>query len=151
MDAIKTNDEFIVIAYSQMLLNIFEKRGMVIHDHNLSDHYPLETIFREKLKNTIHDPKNIDILSEIYEVAYETEDFKKTFSLIQFMAPFVIVKKEDKRGFILFIHNPKCYFGFKSNDAVMKDVEKNINEILAGMEKKHRSIMDIFVFSRFLK
>ena len=67
-----------------------------------------------KIKNyDLNEPQNREQLKETHGEVWDTEEFTEDFTVISFMAPFVIVKsKEGVEGTIEFQHRPRYYYKF---------------------------------------
>jgi len=57
------------------------------------------------------------VLEEEYGQVWNTEELSNDFSVEGFMAPFVVVrrKSDNKRGSLMFQHDPRFYFSFKED------------------------------------
>ena len=59
------------------------------------------------------DPDRAKLEAEHGDV-WSTAEMQKDFSVIGFMAPFIVVtrKSDQKKGSLMFTHSPRFYFGF---------------------------------------
>lgn len=54
-------------------------------------------------------------LESVYGKVWDTTQLSQDFSVIGFLAPFVVVREKatGKEGSLEFCHSPRFYFGFK--------------------------------------
>jgi len=77
---------------------------------------PTEPV-RRLLVDTINsDPDGREALEAEQGQVWDTNELTKDFDVLSFLAPFVVVrrKSDHKKGMLVFQHNPRFYFSFKS-------------------------------------
>jgi hypothetical protein len=82
-------------------------------EHPVSD--PTEPVRRERLKEINAEPGSREALEGKYGQVWDTEELRKEFDVIGFMAPYVGVtrKADGVTGSLEFQHEPRYYFRFE--------------------------------------
>ncbi len=80
---------------------------------------PTENIRRELVNEINSNPNPREELEKQYgkEDVFSTEEVREKFEVLGFMAPFVVVRHKgtNKKGSLMFQHNPRIYFGYKED------------------------------------
>ena len=72
---------------------------------------------RKQMQDTINEkPLTKEALIAAYGQVWDTEDLRKEFDVMGFMAPFVVVrrKSDGRMGSLVFQHFPRFYFSFEA-------------------------------------
>ena len=72
---------------------------------------------RKQMQDTINEePLTKEALLAAYGQVWDTEDLRKEFDVMGFMAPFVVVrrKSDGQMGSLTFQHFPRFYFSFEA-------------------------------------
>ena len=72
---------------------------------------------RKQMQDTINEkPLTKEALLAAYGQVWDTEDLRKEFDVMGFMAPFVVVrrKSDGRMGSLVFQHFPRFYFSFEA-------------------------------------
>ena len=72
---------------------------------------------RKQMQDTINEkPLTKEALIAAYGQVWDTEDLRKEFDVMGFMAPFVVVrrKSDGQMGSLTFQHFPRFYFSFEA-------------------------------------
>ncbi len=78
---------------------------------------PTETTRRQMVQEINSQPGSRELLEAQHGQAWDTTELQQEFSVLGFMAPFVIVarKSDGVKGSLLFQHSPRLYYGFKED------------------------------------
>ena len=72
---------------------------------------------RKQMQDTINEkPLTKEALLAAYGQVWDTEDLRKEFDVMGFMAPFVVVRRKSngQMGSLTFQHFPRFYFSFEA-------------------------------------
>jgi hypothetical protein len=74
--------------------------------------------FRRTMIETGQPMRDLEEVLKNREPCWDTEELKREFTVIGFMAPFVLVvrKSDGVRGSMEFTHKPRYYFNFTGDD-----------------------------------
>jgi hypothetical protein len=63
------------------------------------------------------DPNGRSALEKEHGQVWDTNELSQDFSVLGFMAPFVVVKRKSDgvKGSLMFQHNPRYYFSFTAD------------------------------------
>jgi hypothetical protein len=77
-----------------------------------------ENIRREAVQiiNT-NAPTEREQVEKLYGQVWNTEELSRDYSVLGFMAPFVVVKRKSDgaKGSLMFQHSPRFYFNFRED------------------------------------
>ena len=75
---------------------------------------PTETIRREMVSELNDNATVRAELEKTYGKVWDTDEVRAEFSVVGFMAPFVVVerKSDGVKGSLMFQHSPRFYFSF---------------------------------------
>lgn len=78
---------------------------------------PTEMVRREMVETINREPGSRIFLEHKYGQVWSTEELTSDFSVIGFLAPFVLVKRrgDNQEGSLEFQANPRFYFNFVSS------------------------------------
>lgn len=73
-----------------------------------------EAIRRQRLVEINAEPGNRAALEAAYGLVWNTDELRRDFAVIGFMAPYVVVrrKSDGQKGSLEFQANPRLYFNF---------------------------------------
>jgi len=79
-------------------------------------HDPTELIRREQVAEINSEPGSRESLEIQYGQVWDTQELQQDFTALGFMAPYIIVRRKSDgvKGSLQFQHDPRFYFGFKS-------------------------------------
>jgi hypothetical protein len=79
---------------------------------------PTETIRRERLAEINAEPGSREALEADYGQVWNTDELRRDFEVIGFMAPLVVVRRkaDGQKGSLEFQHNPRLYFNWQPHD-----------------------------------
>lgn len=73
----------------------------------------VEIICREQQHELNSNATERDLLEAKYGKVWNTQELQQDFEVLQFMAPYVVVKRKDgKMGSLQFQHMPRYYFNW---------------------------------------
>jgi len=72
-----------------------------------------ETVRRERLVEINAEPGSREALEAVHGKVWTTDELRKEFEIVGFMAPIVVVrrKSDGRKGSLEFQHNPRFFFG----------------------------------------
>lgn len=75
---------------------------------------PTEAIRRQQVAEINAAPGSREYLEAKHGAVYDTSELQSEFSVLGFMAPYVIVKRlsDGVKGSLLFQNSPRLYYGF---------------------------------------
>jgi hypothetical protein len=78
---------------------------------------------RALILNGIPEKKLVEALRQDPNSVVNTEDFKKQYEAVAFLAPFVEVRRKSDGvvGLLMFTHLPRYYFNFVSVEELRRD------------------------------
>jgi len=78
---------------------------------------PTEAIRRERQAELNHAAGSREALEASYGQVYDTGELQQEFSVLGFMAPYVVVqrKSDGVKGSLEFQHSPRFYFNFQAD------------------------------------
>lgn len=76
---------------------------------------PTVNIRREMVQEINAEPGSREYLEAQHGQVWDTSQLQKDFSVLGFMAPFVVVarKSDGVKGSLKFQHSPRLYYGFE--------------------------------------
>jgi len=76
---------------------------------------PTEATRRQMVQEINAEPGSREYLEQMHGQVWDTTELQRDFSVLGFMAPFVIVaeKESGRRGSLLFQHSPRVYHSFQ--------------------------------------
>lgn len=76
---------------------------------------PTESLRRERLVEINAEPGSREALQGQYGEAWDTNELRRDFDVLGFMAPLVVVRRKSDgvRGSLEFQHSPRFYFNFQ--------------------------------------
>lgn len=76
---------------------------------------PTETIRRQQVAEINVEPGTREYLEQKHGEVYDTSELQRTFSVLSFLAPYVVVqrKSDGVRGTLMFQHSPRLYYRFQ--------------------------------------
>ena len=79
---------------------------------------PTETIRRERLAEINAEPGSREALEADYGQVWNTDELRRDFEVIGFMAPLVGVRRkaDGQKGSLEFQHNPRLYFNWQPHE-----------------------------------
>jgi hypothetical protein len=77
---------------------------------------PIEPIRRERLAEINAEPGSREALEAQYGQVWDTNELRRNFDVLGFMAPLVVVRRKSDgvRGSLEFQHSPRFYFNFQA-------------------------------------
>jgi hypothetical protein len=73
-----------------------------------------ESVRRDMVQAINSDPSERERLEAIYGEVFDTAALQERFTVLGFMAPFVVVRTADGiRGSLTFQHSPRFYYDFQ--------------------------------------
>jgi hypothetical protein len=77
---------------------------------------PTEPIRRERLAEINAEPGSREALEAQYGQVWDTNELRRNFDVLGFMAPLVVVRRKSDgvRGSLEFQHSPRFYFNFQA-------------------------------------
>ncbi|MEZ5944901.1 MAG: hypothetical protein R3C59_21165 [Planctomycetaceae bacterium] len=78
---------------------------------------PTESTRRQMVQEINATPGSREYLEAKHGEVWDTTELQQDFSVLGFMAPFVIVarKSDGVKGSMMFQHSPRLYYGFKED------------------------------------
>jgi hypothetical protein len=79
---------------------------------------PTEAIRRERLAEINAEPGSRTALEAEYGQVWDTDELRKDFEVIGFMAPLVVVRRRSDgvKGSLEFQHSPRFYFNWQPHE-----------------------------------
>ena len=79
-------------------------------------HDPTETIRRAEVGAINSEPGSREALESQHGKVWDTTELQQDFAVTGFLAPYVAVRRKSDgvKGTLQFQHDPRFYFGFKS-------------------------------------
>jgi hypothetical protein len=76
---------------------------------------PTETIRRERLAEINAEPGSREALEAEYGQVWNTDELRRDFEVIGFMAPLIAVRRrsDGQKGSLEFQHDPRLYFNWQ--------------------------------------
>jgi hypothetical protein len=80
-------------------------------------HDPTETPRREMIQEINAEPGSREALEKEHGQAWDTEEMRRDFEALGFLAPFILVRRRSDgvKGSLAFQHNPRLYYNFQPN------------------------------------
>jgi hypothetical protein len=77
-----------------------------------------ESFRRQRIVDINAEPGSQEALEAEHGQVWNTEELSRDFSVMGFMAPFVVVRKkgDGRKGSLEFQHQPRLYFRFKADE-----------------------------------
>lgn len=78
---------------------------------------PTEDIRRQQQAEINAGAASRPTLEAFYGQVWDTEELQQDFTVLGFLAPYVVVKRKSdgKKGSLLFQHAPRFYWGFQDD------------------------------------
>lgn len=78
---------------------------------------PTEESRQKRLEQINSEPGSRTALESVYGQVWDTSELQRDFVVVGFLAPYVIVERQDNReeGTLEFQHHPRFYYDFRSS------------------------------------
>lgn len=78
---------------------------------------PTEQARRQRVAEINENPCVRKALEQQYGLVWDTQELQETFTVLGFLAPFVVVqrKSDGVKGSLEFQHSPRFYFNFRED------------------------------------
>ncbi|WP_442508348.1 hypothetical protein SH528x_007317 [Novipirellula sp. SH528] len=73
---------------------------------------PTETIRRQQVAAINAEPGSREYLEAKHGEVWDTSELQKEFTVLAFMAPYCIVKRNGVKGSVKFQHQPRLYYSW---------------------------------------